>query len=420
TKNELISLKSNFEDKKTQIENLLMKEINNKRVSLNKINLLINNKNNFLTDDIKINFNSDFCYHSNFGFNYLNNKGILTSQSTNNELLKPIEYNFDNNKNVLKVSFENNVKINQLQFSFLDIDLNPIVPVNIFYNDYSSKFKLIPNWNNKVKKESFDLNFNNTFVLDPKEIKHVYFEFEDKINLNQSKVAFYKTEYVLNSEVIYKAPIKELNGFLLNKETFEEFVDLDFYYSLDNKEYNKIIFENKINKTIFDETKIIDGLFIKLKRGKFNYSEFNTKIETEEEVLNSQQLKENEITFNVSLKTDYKIIIDNDLYIKLNEIIPDFFNKRIDGLIEINNKYIRQIKEISAIQKLTLKNSNNFKIYNQNNYPVFYKDELGYLYLPKCFADKDFNIVYKEEKTKEIYNEKDFTPICFGFNLNFI
>lgn len=419
-KEELFDLNDLYNKKKNEIELSLIKEINILNNKILKIDLLNNNKSNFLEQDFKINFDNDFCYHSNYNFNYKNNKSILHSNVKTSNNIKPKEITFDNFKKVLKVEFENFNKINFLQYSFFDNDLNPILPISILYNDYKENNILIDNWNNKIKKETFDNTFNNTFFIDPKDVKYIYFEFDDNINLNESNINFYNNEYEENSEVIYSFPIKNLNGFLLNKNSFEEFVQLDFYYSLDSKDYKILSFENNVARIIFEDLKTIDSLYIKIKRGILKYNEDNKKLSLEEEVINSNNIKENDITFNYGKPEFFNMIIDNEFYLQLNKTLPDLFNKRIDGLIEIKDSYIKEINELSPLQKLSLTNSNSIKIYNENNYPVFYLDKNRYLYLPKCFADKQFSLIYKVETIKDIFEQKDFTPICFDFNLNFI
>lgn len=419
-KKEIVMLNDLYNKNKKDLEQNLIKEINLLNNKILKIDLLNNNKINFIQEDFKITFDSDFCYHSDVNFNYKNSKSLLHSKIKSFINIKPKELKFDSFKKVLKIEFDDFTKINFLQFAFLDNDLNPIIPINIFYNDYKENNKLIDDWNKNIKKETFDKSFNNTFFIDPKDVKIIYFEFTENINLHESNVNFYNNEYEENSEIIYTFPIKELNGFLLNKNSFENFVQLDFYYSLNGKDFLIMNFENNISRIIFDESKIIDSLYIKIKRGILKYNEENKKISFQEEIINSNNIKENDITFNYGKEQFFNIIIDSEMYLQLKKTLPDLFNKRIDGLIEIKDSYIKEINEISPLQKLSLNNSNSLKIYNENNYPTFYIDKNRFLYLPKCFADKQFNLIYKVETVKNIFEQKDFTPICFDFNLNFI
>lgn len=418
-KRELIKLNNDFNAKKDELELVLIKEINFNTKKLNKIKLLNNNKVNFDNNDFKIKFNNKelVVANNNFTINY--NREVLTSAVQTTKQVKIKESKFDFDSKLLKVELEEETPINFLQYSFLDIDNSPLLPKQIYYNDLNNNNLLIDNYQKKLKKDILNDTFTNTFTFTSKLVKTVYFQFDYLLNKTDSKLYFGIQEYKNNSSIIYKIPIKELNGFLLYKDTFEEYVNLDFSYSLNNKDYIKLEFENNIARIVFNKEQFTEGLYIKLDRKNLNLNNTENKIINEVIIKTSKELKIADINFNVP-KTSFDIIVDNQFYFALKDKLPMLFTKREDQLIQFNTDLIKRVTELNPLQELNLKNSNDLKMYDSQNYPLFYLDNNSILYMPKIFADQNYNFVSKQEKIIETFKEEYFTPVCFNFSINVI
>lgn len=408
-----------YNNKKKNLESILINEINNETKKLNKIKLLNNNKIYFNNNDFKISFNNDNLISdiNNFTLNYNRNYLFSSIEKTNKVNILEKDFNIENK--ILKVKLEKKQIINFIQYSFLNIDNTPILPKEIYYNDINSNNILIDNWQYKLKKDILNDEFVNTFIIDPKDIIELYFIFDEQINIEKSNLYLGHNIYKKDSSIIYKIPIKDLNGFLLYKDTMEYYIGLNFYYSINNKDYNQLEFKNNISKLVFDKQQSIESLYIKIKRDNIKYKNTEDKIISKQIILNSSECKLNNISYKLN-NYDFNLIVDNQFYFLLKDKLPDFFNKRTDGLIEIKKDYIKRINEINPLQKLSMENNNNINIYDKDNYPLIYLDNNNILWLPYCLSNYNYNFIYYIEEKQEIFKEEDFTPICFSFSLNLI
>ena len=85
----------------------------------------------------------------------------------------------------------------------------------------------------------------------------------------------------------------------------------------------------------------------------------------------------------------------------------------------INFDKFVSLTEIDSLKLLKLKNQNSLEIFDSDITPTFYKTSDGKIHLPKCFADKELNLVYNVVIENVIVSETDFTPILFNLDFNF-
>ena len=352
--------------------------------------------------------------------------GCFSSKVSNVMLQEDYNLSFNESGNICTVSFDELITLNNISFDFKDLDGNQQIPKQILIGDIDGKSIFEP-WMKKISRSGLTKDLANTFSFTLTSTNKITFVFENKIS-TKPLLSFSKKNYSESSELIFKIPYSGFKNFAVLKNDFTEQVKLDYFYSLDNLNWSSLMFFDNNMKPL-DNTIVSlkekyngDDFFVKVVRSETNDNLFKKEKSLETEVIELKENKINDISFGLSIPvgvTTFDLIVDAEVYNIFKEKNVVFVDKTPDGLFLINSDKITKIKEIDALKTLKLKNQNDFTVYDSSFLPNFYLTESGKLYMPQCFALKDFSVVYEKEIEKTTISASDFTPYLFSLELNF-
>lgn len=389
----------------------------------NKTVKFYNNQKAFVSNSITINSSSTATESSGF---VVDSFGAFSSETSNIIVFNDFNKQIATDLKSLVVEFDEPVELNALAFSFLTTDGDPVIPKQIFLGDTTGKSIYEP-WMKKIKRSVAVDSFANEFSFASETTKKVTFVFETKF-AEIAGLNFFRKQYKTECSATFKIPYSGFNVFSVSKNEYTEFVTLDYYYSLDNENWNPILFKD--NNNIISDTALItlssnytgDDFFVKVVRGATETGLFKEEYKTTESILDLGETKIDDTSYKLELPNDYSnlsIVVDAEIYNLFKEKQIDFFSKSSDGLFLIESDKIIKIKEIDSFKLLKLKNQNDYTVYDTDILPSFYLTESNKLYLPQCFGSRSLTAIYTSEEKEELITAADFTPVLFSLEFNF-
>lgn len=391
--------------------------------SRNKAMKLFNNQKSLTNNSYVIDSKTTPASNNDFEQNLF---GSFSAKVISQTVFDNFLLNFNETNTVFFVEFDELVDLNNVSFDVKDLDGNQIIPTQILIGGLDGK-SIFEVWMKKIKRSNLTEGLANTFSFTLTSTNKMTFVFEKPIN-TKPVLSFSKKSYSENSELIFKVPYSGFKNFSIFKNDFIEQVSLDYYYSLDSLNWSKILFVDNNIKTHDNAVVSLsdkytgDDFFIKIVRSSTNDSLFKKEKSFEPVVIDLNETKINDISFGLSLPNNvekFDLIVDAEVYNLFKDKMITFVDKTPDGLFLINSDKISKIKDIDVLKSLKLKNQNDFTVYDQSFLPNFYLTETGKLYMPQCFALKNFSVTYENEIEKSTISASDFTPYLFSLELNF-
>lgn len=325
---------------------------------------------------------------------------------------------------ILTYTFDDTVELNSLTFSFTDSNGDPLIPVQILLGDTENGVSIYEPWMRKIQRSSLAKDLLNDFSFTIASTKIVTFIFERSYS-NSTNVSFLRKKYLTEGSIIFTLPYSGFKNFSIFKNEFTDYVELDYYYSIDDGiSWLPLYFKDNNNKEttlariLLEKNYTGGGLQIKILRGSPKKDLVKKESEVTTELIDLTNSKVNDVCYTINVPTDatqVSLVVDAEIY----SLFKDLVERTVDDLFLINFDKFITLTDIDALKTLKLKNQNSFEIFDSDITPTFYKTSDGKIYIPKCFADKELHIVYNSIVENVIISETDFTPVLFNLDFNF-
>jgi hypothetical protein len=264
-----------------------------------------------------------------------------------------------------------------------------------------------------TSKGLFSIEKGEVKILLSKDVNYAFLDTEGDLWFNTQDGTFYSKK-----------------GFVVYKNAFEDYVGVNYYYSLNNTEFKKIKFKNAngtsslLGKVILDKvTDKEDNIILKVERGGLRAND-NKEITQTQVIESTGETRQNDVCFKLNnsnlIPENVSIVVPNSYYDTFKETVPGLFQKTVEGLIELKHSYIKYMNGVTEIQKLTLRNQDSISVFETTDPIIYFDLNDNTICLPKVLATDEINFIYNELVETSVYEETDYTPIIFDFTADFI